>query len=1279
MELILFWLISPIVLIPIMVYYIRKSGKYEKEIKELKEKNQLSLSKIESLQRYLKYCSSTNQVPYQNAEMSPDYDATQTKAEPEVNVQPVEPEPEPEPIVNVQPVEPEPEPEPIHSNSTNDNRIEVAASKSESDERTKVVLPLPQKEELNKGTVLFGIGVFFVLLSGLIFATTTWKILPSIGKVFTLLAAVVVFYLSSYIAKEKLGLRQTGITFYFLGSCFLSVTNISIAYFKWFSDSYSFTGSTGFIVVAISLIILTVCLLIGRKLYDMPVLKMVSVYMSVADVLFLTMFFTTKFSVIFLILGIYLCLMFAVIYYFEHRNEEEYLINAYPILISIYQIVTLYAIFKGSLMWAIPIVLIAVVMFLPEIYLIEESREGLLNVFNGAVVLYSIMVVIKISIDYDISITAIFVFLALFYGLIFRYIRLPKIGNIKNSATEWCSVILLAISAEMIIEDSLVVGRVDNQTVHMIHLYVILLLNAIVSLWETLKEKTESFNEKKSLYIEVLIAICATGWINKDYYIIENIIAFALILGLYFIWLIKLRNPDDTSTSKIFLIVSNIEGFALVFLNFVFFSSKWETITVILLLGFLYYLIDKNKYIYVGVAPILMLYSLLYELLNSVLILPKNEDMLREHFLLLFMIIALVVGRIRYKMLKDNREGHEGIDWIGACSLLLVGFCFDANEYIGLFAFILYLLSYYKRVRKICWQCLASVAVLLLGHFICMQPFFAIPRALENEFVISAMFIVLVLGGIIWKDKVKQYAYVSSPITLFMMFIYAIEVIDDLYYLESVKKGNVIGMIVFFLVIAGVVGLAGHFLKSSVYVISCGLLLIESSIITGSVVSPFFGITVLILGAGYGVYLYLTNRKIWIILPLLQMYLFLAIYDSVKWYVWLAVFIISLGVGIGLFKKIYSNEEGIKKLDWFTILALIPAMVIMFKGTTEWAFWGTLMCVLYVASMYNRLNGKNSNLAIYIIGGSLMIVNSIIAGGLENLLFAIIALTIGLAFGIYLFRINRYTLLVFPLMQMYAYLISLGTLKAGVWLIIYIVSMGIGMGLFRQIYYEDYEAKQVDWFTLLSVIPIVAVFLEETSKWVFCGEIMFALFILSMYKRVNSEKANKFILTASSVIFTVAIISQPFFEIPKEWFTEWILIWSWAAIMFNSMIVFKEYKEEEKYMILFVAAVISVIWQGVEAISTGRAADAIILSLCMAVLLIYSFYKKKQMWFLLAAISLVVQGLYSSRKFWLSIAWWVYILFIGVVFIAVAAKNEYNKRNNIVKEKRVLFENWSNW
>ena len=112
---------------------------------------------------------------------------------------------------------------------------------------------------------------------------------------------------------------------------------------------------------------------------------------------------------------------------------------------------------------------------------------------------------------------------------------------------------------------------------------------------------------------------------------------------------------------------------------------------------------------------------------------------------------------------------------------------------------------------------------------------------------------------------------------------------------------------------------------------------------------------------------------------------------------------------------------------------------------------------------------------------------------------------------------------------------------------------------------------------------------------------------------------------------------------------------------------------------MFIAAIISVMWQGIEAIESERPAEAIILGVCMAALLLYSFYAKKEMWLFLSAITLVVQGIYATRAFWKSLEWWIYMLAVGVIFITVAARNEYNKHYSDEKEKRKLFTDWSVW
>ena len=1081
------WFISPIVLVPFLVHYVKKSSALEKENRRL-------------------------------------FNGTRFEAGNNVCV-PLEKE------VKAQPVFPstalESQPISFLAGSETVKKVSkpetVPASKMETE-----YVSAPHKE--NKGTALFGIGVFFVLLAGVIFATTTWNILPVMGKVFTLLAAVVVFFVSSYIAKEKLDLRETGITFFFLGSCFLSVINISIAYFKWFSESYSFTGNTSFLVLSVSLFILTICLAIGKKIYDMPVLEIVSLYLSIVAVLLLTLSLTKSFGLIMAIMGAYLWIVFGLLYYVQYLEGNTDLIKAMRIPAVIFQTAALFAIFSDSYCWAAPVVLIALAMFLPQMYLDEEHRDGYIIEFDIAVVLYFLLIMMRSRVEFDFSITAILIFGAQLLGIALNNINLPKIGKIKSKISGWCTIFILLISSAMILTEGLIYEVISSQPSHMIHLYVVLLLSAGISLIKIIKGKEESDRERVLFFAEVCVSFLMTGWIDPDYYLTENIIAFVLVLGFYFLWLIKLRKDEESSVGILLAAVSILGGLPVLILCIIE-AYVWEMALVIVLLGFLYYLLDKNKHIYAGIFPMLMIFALSDCLLDYVK-LPANEDLWYGIIYLGIMVIMIALGRTRYRMLRDNREGREGIDWMGVCAVLFavdgMTYCFET----GLLALALYLLSYYKRTAKNCWQIMVTLGGGVLGYLLCVQSFVAIPDIVEKEFAITVVFLFLIFAGFVWREKLDVYACIASIAMFLLMLVYAIDSMDKLMLLESEKQSGYIGMIAFFLTITLVVGVIGHFIKNRVFVICCGLLLIISSLITGCLDNLMPGIIVLAIGVLYGIYLGLGKKKIWFVLPVLEMYLFLLVRNDVAWYVWLAVYLVSMGIGLGFYRKIFRNEDGVREADYFTLFSIIPTIAILTAGTLEWAF---------------------------------------------------------------------------------------------------------------------------------------------------CGKMMLAFYVLSMYKRLGGELLDRAVLCLSSAVVFLAIITQPFFTVPRAWKTEWILFWLWATVLFNAIVVFKENRNDGKYLIMFIFAIASVILQGVEAIDTGRAVDAIILSVCMAGLLIYSFFTKRKAWFLLAAISLVVQGIYASRAFWLSIAWWVYILAVGVIFIAVAAWNEYNKRNNTVKEKRALLSDWSMW
>ena len=82
-----------------------------------------------------------------------------------------------------------------------------------------------------QGTAALVIGVIFVVLAGLIFATTAWHVLPSVCKVIMVLGGSGLFFGASRAAEKYFKIERTGQAFYILGSVFLFLTILAAGYF----------------------------------------------------------------------------------------------------------------------------------------------------------------------------------------------------------------------------------------------------------------------------------------------------------------------------------------------------------------------------------------------------------------------------------------------------------------------------------------------------------------------------------------------------------------------------------------------------------------------------------------------------------------------------------------------------------------------------------------------------------------------------------------------------------------------------------------------------------------------------------------------------------------------------------------------------------------------------------------------------------------------------------------------------------------------------------------
>jgi predicted membrane protein len=113
-------------------------------------------------------------------------------------------------------------------------------------------------------------------------------------------------------------------------------------------------------------------------------------------------------------------------------------------------------------------------------------------------------------------------------------------------------------------------------------------------------------------------------------------------------------------------------------------------------------------------------------------------------------------------------------------------------------------------------------------------------------------------------------------------------------------------------------------------------------------------------------------------------------------------------------------------------------------------------------------------------------------------------------------------------------------------------------------------------------------------------------------------------------------------------------------------------------IIIYGFAIISTILLAGDAIYSEEVVDTIIIGLSAAIMLMIAFGIKSKRWFTLSTAVLVFLGIYMSREFWLNLAWWIYLLAVGLSLIIFAAINEKQKQRGKSLKNKVagLMSDW---
>lgn len=109
------------------------------------------------------------------------------------------------------------------------------------------------------------IGVVLVVLAGIIFATTSWRLLPSLFKALLVLALSGIFFGASILAEKKLHIHKTGNAFYILSSIFLFLSVLAAAYFRILGPSFILEGNNRWWVLWIGSLLTIAMLFLGIR------------------------------------------------------------------------------------------------------------------------------------------------------------------------------------------------------------------------------------------------------------------------------------------------------------------------------------------------------------------------------------------------------------------------------------------------------------------------------------------------------------------------------------------------------------------------------------------------------------------------------------------------------------------------------------------------------------------------------------------------------------------------------------------------------------------------------------------------------------------------------------------------------------------------------------------------------------------------------------------------------------------------------------------------------
>ncbi len=226
---------------------------------------------------------------------------------------------------------------------------------------------------------------------------------------------------------------------------------------------------------------------------------------------------------------------------------------------------------------------------------------------------------------------------------------------------------------------------------------------------------------------------------------------------------------------------------------------------------------------------------------------------------------------------------------------------------------------------------------------------------------------------------------------------------------------------------------------------------------------------------------------------------------------------------------------------------------------------------------------------------------------------------------------------------------------------------------------NDKNLFDIDWFKLVNIIAPIYILTSLPTYYEIGGFALLATYILLFYRKENSRILNDSIITFGSFFFCTAFWSQKFVVLPYQFET----LINIVPISIYVFLIYKFLWRDIKWItnrIALLYSVIVVLILSIESMKYSYLYNALIIGVSALLGLVISYIYRQKGWFAFSVITLIGLSIYMTRSFWASLAWWVYLLSVGIILIAIAATNEIIKKKKVQNEFKPLniFKDW-NW